>query len=41
MNSLSRAIGLRDVYPFILTPAVIEKLGYIHQLVQRERAGPQ
>jgi hypothetical protein len=41
MNSLSRAIGLRDVYPFILSPAVIEKLGYIHQLVQRERAGPQ
>jgi len=37
MNSISRTIGLRDIYPFILSPAVIGKLGFIHDLVQRER----
>jgi hypothetical protein len=37
MNSISRTIGLRDIYPFILSPAVIGKLGFIHDLLQRER----
>jgi hypothetical protein len=33
-------MGLRDLYPFILTPAVITKLGFIHGLVQETaRAG--
>ena len=30
MNSVSRAIGSRDMYPFILAPPVIEKLAFIH-----------
>lgn len=34
MNSVARAMGNRDLYPFILTPAVIEKLRFIHNLVQ-------
>jgi hypothetical protein len=34
MNSVARAMGVRDLYPFILTPAVINKLGFIHDLVQ-------
>jgi hypothetical protein len=33
MNALSRTIGLRDIYPFILTPKVMEKLAFIHDLV--------
>jgi hypothetical protein len=33
MNSLNRAMGLPDLYPFVLTPAVIEKLGFVHGLV--------
>ncbi|MFA6266664.1 MAG: putative zinc-binding peptidase [Pseudolabrys sp.] len=33
MNNVSRAIGARDLYPFVLTPAVIRKLGFIHDLV--------
>ncbi len=37
MNSVSRAIGVRDMYPFILAPPVIEKLTFIHELVQRVR----
>jgi hypothetical protein len=34
MNSINRAMGLRDLYPFVLSPTVIEKLRFVHQLVQ-------
>ena len=37
VNSLNRAMGLPDLYPFVLTPAVIEKLGFIHRLVHGGR----
>jgi hypothetical protein len=33
MNSINRAMGNRDLYPFVLSPAVIQKLGFIHDLV--------
>jgi len=33
MNSLNRSMGLKDAYPFIITPAVVDKLSFIHQLV--------
>ncbi|WP_024520229.1 putative zinc-binding peptidase [Bradyrhizobium sp. Tv2a-2] len=36
MNSINRAMGMRDLYPFVLSPAVIEKLRFIHQLVQEQ-----
>ena len=34
LNSLNRGMGQSDLYPFILSPAVIGKLGFIHTLVQ-------
>jgi hypothetical protein len=34
MNSVNRAIGLRDMYPFIIALPVIEKLDFIHKLVR-------
>jgi hypothetical protein len=34
INSVNRAMGLRDLYPFILSPTVIGKLAFIHSLVQ-------
>ena len=34
INSVARAMGARDLYPFILSPEVIRKLGFIHTLVQ-------
>ena len=37
MNSVSRAIGARDMYPFILAPPVLEKLAFIHGLVRGAR----
>jgi hypothetical protein len=34
MNSVARAMGTRDLYPFILSPEVIGKLSFVHGLVQ-------
>jgi hypothetical protein len=33
MNSVSRTMGTRELYPFVLSPPVIHKLGFIHDLV--------
>lgn len=38
VNSLNRAMGNPDLYPFVLSPTVIDKLGLVHQMV---RAGRQ
>jgi hypothetical protein len=32
LNSINRCMGQPDLYPFVLTPAIVEKLGFIHQL---------
>ena len=37
MNSLNEAMGQRDVYPFILTPKIVEKLSFINDLVRTPR----
>ena len=34
MNSVNRAMGMRDLYPFILSPVGVDKLGVIHGLVR-------
>jgi hypothetical protein len=34
-NSINRSMGLSDLYPFVLTPAVILKLSFIHEQVHR------
>lgn len=40
MNNVNRSMGARDLYPFVLSPAVIRKLGFIHELVHdRARSG--
>ena len=33
MNSLNRSMGQADLYPFVLAPTGIAKLGYVHELV--------
>ena len=33
LNSLNRSMGLGDLYPFVLTPGIIDKLGFIHDLI--------
>ena len=34
MNRLNRSMGLQDAYPFTLVPNVIEKLRFVHHLVE-------
>jgi hypothetical protein len=34
VNSLNRAMGQPDLYPFIISPAVIAKLDYVRALIQ-------
>jgi hypothetical protein len=36
-NSLNRSMGLTDLYPFMLSPKVIAKLGFIHALTHRRQ----
>jgi hypothetical protein len=33
LNSLNRAMGLSDLYPFVLSTPAIAKLGFVHELV--------
>ncbi len=34
VNSLNRSMGLPDLYPFVLSPAVVDKLGFVHDLIR-------
>jgi hypothetical protein len=34
LNQVNRSMGRRDLYPFLLAPAVIEKLRFVHRLVR-------
>ena len=38
MNSLNRAMGNPDLYPFVLSPAVVTKLGFVHDVVHGRSA---
>jgi hypothetical protein len=40
VNSLNRSMGQPDLYPFVLGPNVIAKLGFIHDLVHRQVRQP-
>jgi hypothetical protein len=33
LNSLNRTMGLQDIYPFILSPPVVDKLSAMHNLI--------
>ena len=37
LNSFNRSMGLPDAYPFVLTPAVNEKLAFVHDLLRSSR----
>jgi hypothetical protein len=37
LNSFNRSMGIGDAYPFVLSPKVLEKLGFIHELVHAFR----
>lgn len=37
VNSINRAMGIPDVYPFVITPVVIKKMNFIHELLLPKR----
>jgi hypothetical protein len=37
VNSLNRAMGNQDLYPFVLSPTVIGKHGFVHEVVHARR----
>jgi hypothetical protein len=37
LNNLNRGLGLPDSYPFVLSPAVIEKLRFVHETIETRR----
>lgn len=39
VNTLNRSMGQPDLYPFVLSAAAINKLGFIHQLCRAARNG--
>ncbi|UFN49628.1 putative zinc-binding peptidase [Roseomonas sp. OT10] len=45
VNSLNRSMGQPDLYPFVLSPVVIDKLRYIHELIRSsavsDKAAPE
>ncbi len=40
LNALNRSLGQDDLYPYVLTATVIEKLGFIDALVRRRASPP-
>jgi hypothetical protein len=38
LNSLNRSMGMKDAYPFVLSAKVLEKLRFVHDLIQTRRA---
>lgn len=38
MNSLNRSMGLKDIYPFVITQPVKEKMSFIHKVVRLNAA---
>ena len=37
VNSINRSMGIADLYPFVLAPAVIIKLSFIHERIHASR----
>ena len=37
VNSMNRAMGIPDIYPFVISPVIIEKLRFIHKLLLTKR----
>jgi hypothetical protein len=37
LNAINRSMGRDDLYPFVLAPAVVDKLRFVHELVSEPR----
>jgi hypothetical protein len=40
VNSLNRSMGQPDLYPFVLSPAAISKIGFVHERIYAWRGRP-
>ena len=38
LNAVNRSMGFTDLYPFVLAPAVLDKLRFVHDLVAEHPA---
>jgi hypothetical protein len=41
LNAVNRSMGRDDLYPFVLAPAVIDKLGFVHDVVRASGQVPR
>ena len=41
LNMINRSMGKEDLYPFVLSPPVIEKLRFVHDLVRASGVQPR
>jgi hypothetical protein len=41
LNSLNRSMGLRDLYPFVLTDTALEKLRFVHEVIRAASSAPR
>jgi hypothetical protein len=39
VNAINRSLGQPDLYPFVLSQPVIQKLGFVHRLIHENRLG--
>ncbi len=37
LNSLNRSMGMKDAYPFVLSPRVLDKMRFVHDIVDEQR----
>jgi hypothetical protein len=40
LNSINRGMGLSDLYPFVIAPAVVEKLRFVHTVIHESNHPP-
>lgn len=40
LNNLNRSLGLRDAYPFVLSPKTVEKMQFVHDVIAQADAIP-
>ena len=41
LNSLNRSMGLPDLYPFVLPEPALEKIRFVHSVVEEAGRGPR
>lgn len=40
LNALNRSMGVNDAYPFVLSEPAVEKLRFVHQVIEHSAAAP-